>query len=242
MPTMGYEKVQKEIFKEVQKPLPAVPQKTFNRRTHLFYVFLSILILVSVILTTLAKQYPYFDMDLKITLAVQSIEDQWFLILMKSISELGDNYMAGILMFLIPILFFIKNKRLEAYFLFISTFGAQTISTIMKALTSRQRPDPDLINQIGNFIKNDSFPSGHVSFFVGLFGFLTFLIYTEFPKSYIQRVVLAILMFLIYSVGISRIYLGAHWFSDVMGAYLISLIWVSIVAVLFKKFKEKKPK
>jgi undecaprenyl-diphosphatase len=65
------------------------------------------------------------------------------------------------------------------------------------------------------------FPSGHVVFYTGFFGFLWFLSYTLLKRSRRRTVLLWSLAALVALVGPSRIYLGAHWASDVIGGYLL---------------------
>jgi undecaprenyl-diphosphatase len=108
----------------------------------------------------------------------------------------------------------------------------------MKRFIARPRPTDEFVNilqQPGGL----SFPSGHVTFYVCYFGFLFFLVYRNVPRQSPIRTPLLILLLLpILLVGLSRVYLGAHWASDTLGAYLWSSVWLMLSYNLYQKGKE----
>ena len=191
---------------------------------------LSALTISFLILTFHVKKYEYFTFDLNIARGVQSFNPPWFDFLMVLISKLGD-YSGGslIILLFICLAIFLRRKR-EALMIFISTASGTLISQTLKYLVGRPRPSSSLINVVGHFGKSDSFPSGHVMFYVSLYGFLLFLTFSMFRKKiYIRNFLIAVFSSLIILAGVSRIYLGAHWFSDVLGGYLVGFIWLLIV-------------
>lgn len=124
----------------------------------------------------------------------------------------------------------------------ISSVGASSLGVLFKTIVARPRPDSLLIHQLGLFVNPDSFPSGHVLFFMGLYGFLFVFIFTQFKKSLFRGVLLATLLLLLISIGFSRIYVGAHWFSDVLGSYLIGFVWLYFITYLYNKYDKKNHK
>ena len=108
-------------------------------------------------------------------------------------------------------------------------FFSFLVDDIVKLIVHRPRPTTslvDVVRQVSGF----SFPSGHVMFYVGLFGFLTFLVFTLLKHSWLRTVLLVLLGVLLVLIGPSRIYLGAHWPSDVLGAYMLgSLVLLAII-------------
>lgn len=213
--------------------------KVLAKRSFNFKRYLIIAILGSLILTILSKQYEYFFFDLWITKQIQLIDYPIIDSLFKFITWLGNAYPAIFSMVTVSGAIFIYGYRKEGLTLFFSAFGAAFISEGLKLLVLRPRPDSSLINQIEYFYRSDSFPSGHVLFFVGFYGFLLYLAMTKLKKKRLRDFFTTLFLGLIVLVGVSRIYLGSHWFSDVIGAYLIGSIWLYTVVLIYHRFKVK---
>lgn len=231
-----------ETLKKVTSPednIPVVSQSVFNARKVVSYIILGSLIIAISALTFFAKLRPYFNVDLTITREVQEYNALWFQILMNTLTFIGNPGTSSVVLLLTAGLFYLKKRKKEAAMLVFSTIGAAIISVTMKQYVHRLRPSPTLIHQVTRYLKPDSFPSGHVLFYVGFFGFLFFLTFT-LPQSNKFRIILLIVLGLMLSlIGASRIYLGAHWFSDVMGAYLVGLIWLTIVVFIYNRWQPK---
>jgi undecaprenyl-diphosphatase len=127
-----------------------------------------------------------------------------------------------------------RQRSLEAWFLLATTASAGTIGTILRFLIRRQRPttlpNSDLLWQL---VAHYSFPSGHTFFYTAFFGSLAFL----FWKRYTGRarwLAIAICLALIILVGPSRVFLGAHWPSDVAGGYLVGGVCLSAVIMYYQ--------
>jgi undecaprenyl-diphosphatase len=76
-------------------------------------------------------------------------------------------------------------------------------------------------------------------FYIGFYGFLWFLIYTLLKRSWLRTLLLILLSTLIALVGISRIYLGQHWASDVLGAYLLGSLCLVAEIELYRWGKSR---
>jgi len=119
------------------------------------------------------------------------------------------------------------RRRADAVLIAASVGGGSLLSTVFKI--AFDRPRPDLVPQ-AVAIASASFPSGHVVHYVVFFGFLitAMLVNKGFPLFW-RLFVSIISAFLICSVSISRIYLGAHWATDVLGGYLFGCIYLGVM-------------
>lgn len=111
--------------------------------------------------------------------------------------------------------------------------GIEGISNrLIKEAIGRPRPAEELVEVLFPHSGN-SFPSGHVMLYVVFFGFLLFLIWTHMRHSRWRTTLLLTLVAIIAAVGPSRIYLGAHWLSDVIAGYLIGLLLLLVGIELY---------
>lgn len=200
-----------------------------KKRSRYFEATVALIVVTFGVLAFLVKTYTFFPIDLQITLAIQRISNPIFASSMQLLTTIG-NQVPGSLLLLAGVLGLLNlNKKRDAVVLVISTFGAVGISLIFKSIIARPRPDPALIHQLGSFKVADSFPSGYVLFYIGFVGYILYLAHVYLPKGGIKNTIRLICLLLIILIGVSRIYLGAHWFSDTIGAYLIGIIWLLTV-------------
>lgn len=137
--------------------------------------------------------------------------------------------------------FLLLGRRSEAVALFLSTAGSGLINSTMKMLIARPRPSVEVGIQAYRDTVSQSFPSGHVTFYVCYFGFLFFVAYALLPlRSLARRLALTLTALPVALVGLSRIYLGAHWPSDTLGAYLWSGIWLAFSLEMYRRWKERR--
>lgn len=125
----------------------------------------------------------------------------------------------------------IKNKKIG-----LSIFTNLVIITVLNQLLKRilQRPRPTeyrIIQETGY-----SFPSGHSMISMAFYGYLIYLIYRYVKNKYIKWISISLLSILICLIGISRIYLGVHYTSDVLGGFLISISYLVIYISAVNKF------
>ena len=131
----------------------------------------------------------------------------------------------------IVLLVLIKNKKIG-----ISIFSNLVIVTILnqllKAILQRSRPTEYRIVEETGY----SFPSGHSMVSMAFYGYLIYLIYKYVKNKYIKWISIVLLSILVCSIGISRIYLGVHYTSDVLGGFLISMSYLVIYISAVNKF------
>jgi undecaprenyl-diphosphatase len=149
------------------------------------------------------------------------------------IAKFITNFGGAIFLIVLTITLFIliKNKKIG-----LSILSNLVIITILNQLLKRilQRPRPTeyrIIEETGY-----SFPSGHSMISMAFYGYLIYLIYRYVKNKYIKWISIILLSILISSIGISRIYLGVHYTSDVLGGFLISISYLIIYVSAVNKF------
>ena len=130
----------------------------------------------------------------------------------------------------ILLLILIKNKKIG-----LITLTNLVLITILNQILKivLKRPIPTefrIINETGY-----SFPSGHSMISMAFYGLLIYLIYKKIKNKYLKATLIIILLLLILAIGISRIYLGVHYVSDVIGGFLISMSYLIVYIKLIKK-------
>ena len=149
------------------------------------------------------------------------------------IAKFITNFGGAIFLIVLTITLFIliKNKKIG-----LSIFSNLVIITILNQLLKRilQRPRPTeyrIIEETGY-----SFPSGHSMVSMAFYGYLIYLIYKYVKNKYIKWISIVLLSILICSIGVSRIYLGVHYTSDVLGGFFISISYLIIYISAVNKF------
>lgn len=191
------------------------------------------------VLAILAQEYAYFWWDLSLDRSIQSISIAGFRSLMLAISALGSGWVPFVLVALAGAAFYSGRLRLEALTCIAGVAAGTELNTFFKWLVGRPRPAPPLV-QVTTIVTRESFPSGHVVFFVEFFGFLLFLTYVLRPPAALRRTAYIVLWTLISLVGVSRVYLGAHWPSDVVGAYLAGGVWLMLMIEFYRRARFRK--
>lgn len=180
-----------------------------------------------------ARTLPYFAFDVPIAQWVQSFNPAWFDALMRFVSGLGFSPLVDILCGLIILFVLVIGLRWEAVMLTFAAVGAGTLGGLVKLIVQRPRPGATLVNVFAQ-LNDSSFPSGHVLLYTAFLGFLFFMLYTLVRHSKGRTLGLSLFGALIALVGVSRVYLGAHWPSDVLGAYLLGSLWLTLTIYLYR--------
>jgi undecaprenyl-diphosphatase len=204
------------------------PATQWYRRA-LFRGGLLLAISVFALLTFLVETTPSFAIDLQITRAIQAIDSPIFAVLMRLISWPGFLPQSVLIILLIAFTLYMYRLRWESVLSLLTALISGVTNQSVKYMIQRPRPASDLVD-VFETLASYSFPSGHVMFYVTFFGFVWYVIYTVLKRSVQRSLLLTFFGAFIILVGVSRIYLGQHWASDVLGAYLLgSLILVGII-------------
>lgn len=152
---------------------------------------------------------------------------------MTPIAKIITNFGGTIIItIIIVILFiFIKNKKI-CLSIFLNVVFITVLNQLLKFIV--QRPRPITYRIIDE--KGYSFPSGHSMVSMAFYGYLIYLIYKHIKNKFLKYSLIIILSVLIVMIGISRIYLGVHYTSDVIAGFLVSIVYLVIYIKFSKKF------
>jgi undecaprenyl-diphosphatase len=141
--------------------------------------------------------------------------------LMAAATVLGSTPVLAAVVGLAVILLVVRRRRVEAAFIVIALVGSLVLNDWLKGLVQRPRPGFVWAEVPPEF----SFPSGHSMNSFVVYVALALVIWRVGGRR-AGIVALGLAIVLAVSVGISRIYLGAHWLSDVVGGYLAGALWL----------------
>ncbi|OHB24539.1 MAG: hypothetical protein A2542_03595 [Parcubacteria group bacterium RIFOXYD2_FULL_52_8] len=110
---------------------------------------------------------------------------------------------------------------------FLTFIGSMGTMYVVKHLVARARPVGALLLETGY-----SFPSGHATVAVALFGFIALIAVREVGSVPCRRLLSAALILLVLLIGVSRVYLGVHFASDILGGFILGALWLYAAYVL----------
>jgi membrane-associated phospholipid phosphatase len=221
------DKIERVVHKAAHAETAPAPVRRY--RAVLFQLSLLIITAAFAVLTFLVKTMPSFPIDLQITRGIQQINTPLFYELMVTLSWPGFGPQSVIITVLIVLMIYGFGLHWEAVMALIAAVFSTTVNVLVKDLIQRPRPTAAMVHVLDT-INSFSFPSGHVMFYLGFFGFLWFLAFSLLKPSLKRGLLLVFFGGLVILIGISRIYVGEHWASDVLGSYLLGTL--TLVAVI----------
>jgi undecaprenyl-diphosphatase len=212
----------------------SLAKKTAVLKSKKFNATLQIGLIVYLIIAAFAHFFLRFRYDLEAAQMIQSIPVSGFHSLMLFLSLLGDGLIPFAIVIVVSLALIVARKRLEGLVCLGGIAFGAALNEVTKLLVGRPRPNDPSIHILAQ-VNHNSFPSGHTFFFVAFFGFLFFVFYVLPLRKAVRNVLFAILFLLIALIGLSRIYLGAHWPSDVIGGYLAGTLWLTLMIKVYER-------
>lgn len=198
----------------------------------------SVVLVAFAVLAFYARANAYFAWDRAVAHWLQSWHTPVLDALMFAVSYIGYDLIPYALAAATFLVFLFFGLRSEAFGLLLSTAGSGILNRVFKLLIARPRPAAPDVN-VFRLHESQSFPSGHVTFYVCYFGFLFFVAYALLPKRTLaRRLALTCTAAMVALVGLSRVYLGAHWPSDTIGAYFLGGLWLAFSLYMYGRWKE----
>lgn len=236
---MQHSEQNEEQANAIENPSAAQTRRRAARRLRRAEVAYGAGLVLFAVLALFAHVYSYFGWDLTMAHAVQSIRLPGLLRFMLAVSVFGNGWTPYWLTAATMLLFLLFRRYSEAAGLIFSAGGSGLLNTLLKILIARPRPSADLVEILAERARA-SFPSGHVMFYVTYFGFLCFVAYALLRRGTMaRRAALTLAALPIVLVGFSRVYLGAHWPSDTLGAYLVGGLWLGLSVELYRRWKQR---
>jgi undecaprenyl-diphosphatase len=146
----------------------------------------------------------------------------WLRETVRDISGLGSPGVLSLLVVATVIFLLLSERHRIALFVFVATLGGGLVSSLLKE--GFGRPRPDLVPH-GTFVYSPSFPSGHAMMSAVVYLTLGALLARLIPSRWLKIYVMGIAAVLSILIGISRVYLGVHWPSDVLAGWAAGAAW-----------------
>ena len=231
-----------DVVDEAQLAVAAArrPWSQSVRWGSILLVVYAILLALFALLAWWVSYHPILPIDVLITQQFQDNQSPWLHNTMVAVSLIGDVVPLFIgLIVLAATLFWLVDLRLEAVMVVALSATSAMLNVLIKYIVARPRPTSDLVD-VMHTVSGMSFPSGHVMSYIAFWGLIFSFTIILFKGRHWWRTTLLIVSGLfVVLIGPSRIYLGAHWASDVLGAYLIGGVLLGIALWIYLDLKGK---
>nr|WP_240527635.1 phosphatase PAP2 family protein [Bacillus cereus] len=210
--------------------------KIQNKST--FIVSLISLICFGVMAVLVTKQKTV-TFDSKVIAFIQGSESPVLTTIMKAFTTIGSTKTVAVLCLIVMFVLYKVLKRRSDCLLFIAAIlGSNVLFISLKFLVQRERPSLHrLIEETGY-----SFPSGHSTIAFAFYGTVLFLLWRHVHVQWKRAILTVIAAMMVLSIGISRIYVGVHYPSDVLAGFLIAGFWITLVIGIYQKYEENTSK
>jgi undecaprenyl-diphosphatase len=186
--------------------------------------FLYILLLLAGVVEDVLTLDPIVALDTRIENLLYAFRDPLLVKVFLWITLLAKAKIILCVVLLLAVVFFLWNKREFVIPLLVTVTGSGMFNLLGKVAFHRQRPPG-----VGVYTETSfSFPSGHAAIAAALYGFAVYFLWRRAATWGRRLNILFAGIFLVAAIGFSRLYLGVHFLSDVLGGYLLGLLWLII--------------
>ena len=200
----------------------------------LIYMLLPFLIIITLITGKIVTQKELIIDKLAYDILVEQLRNPTLTMIMKTITKLSNTKFIIIFAAILTLLFLFKwNKPKVAKLIPCSLIMITSLNVLLKVIFQRERPIGYRLIEMTGY----SFPSGHAMVSMAFYGLLIYIIYHYVKNKKLRNILIIINVLLIALIGISRVYLGVHYLSDVLTGYSISVIYLLLLIKLLKKYK-----
>lgn len=153
------------------------------------------------------------------------IGPDWVEEIMRDFTAMGGIAVLTLATLAVAGFFLLQRKRASTLYLLVAVGGGLLLSTLAKNLFDRPRPD---LVPYGSIVHTASFPSGHSMLAAVVYLTLGALVARTFPQRRLKVYVLCLVTLITILVGVSRVYLGVHWPTDVLAGWLAGVAWACL--------------
>ncbi len=168
------------------------------------------------------------SLDTSVLHALYAIRDYATTSILIAVSELGSTIVVSGLATCVALVLMLRRHRAYAAGLVVSVFGGGAAALVLKEIVHRARPDVafQAYAETGY-----SFPSGHATLSAAFYGFLAYLAWRMIPTKALRIAAVTLLVLIILVIGFTRLYLGVHYVSDVIGGFAVGafFLWLGIL-------------
>ncbi|HEY2493430.1 MAG TPA: phosphatase PAP2 family protein [Paenibacillus sp.] len=175
--------------------------------------------------------------DNRLISLIQGQENVYLTPIMKFFTFIGSGLPITIITIMIMVVLYAVLKfRWELLFFVGVVVGSALLNVVLKLIFHRARPTLHRIVEANGY----SFPSGHSMAAFTLYGILCFLLWKHARVALTRTLLIVIGSIMIAAIGVSRIYLGVHYPSDVVGGYLASGTWLAVSIGIYQRMLDKR--
>jgi undecaprenyl-diphosphatase len=174
------------------------------------------------------------SIDLLINSKIVLFQTPFLTKIMTVITGIGSEICLAVLSIILFCYLIYKKRYQNSLLLAFGMLGGLLIELSIKAIVQRERPESMLIAETGY-----SFPSAHSLMALVFFAILIYAVKDDLKNAFLRYLFIAASILIVLLVSFSRLYLGVHWLSDVIGGLIIGTIWLLLLIMVFKFLKVK---
>jgi len=189
--------------------------------TLLGLTFLYVLFIFLGLIEDFITSAPIVAIDERLNNLLLLFRSDYYINIFLWITNLGRAQIIVSLMIILSLIFWLFKKKTYLIGAWLSLIGSSSLSALSKLAFHRDRPLFPVYTET-----NFSFPSGHATVAVAVFGFIAYFLFKNTKRIIFRIFIILGALLVIAAVGFSRIYLGVHYLSDVLAGYLLGLLWL----------------
>ena len=207
-------------------------QKIKNNKL-IFIIIILLLIVISIITKKIIFKEELLMDKLAYDILVTKLRNPTITKFMKLVTKLSNTKFIIAASLILILMFYIRKKKKISILIVINLVFIVLLNQTIKMIIKRERPTGFRLIEMTGY----SFPSGHAMVSMAFYGLLIYLCKHLITNKVIRRLLITLNIIIMLLIGISRVYLGVHYLSDVITGYSISIIYLLILAKLLKKYK-----